>query len=382
MPLQVFRTLFLDLHKLTQPHVHPGSLKQGSAFLFLEPGLNASQRAGRPRDTARFRAYPLSRHLGRDLFWKGFDGILEDARVASYWHLQLPHLLVPLASEPLAGLTAKVTKPRAAELPARVVLYAWPTGWSTNLEITPDPALLDAGNPLATLRGIGDLVGQLRREEVFRLGAEALSLAGVFKRVAATVVEDWFQQSGHAGLPPPVRSRLAVVAYAASELLTEDGGVKVDLQVQGLAPDLRSALHGALLGRRLSLDELLAREQGAKGRPRFQIVPFRAGDFGLVDFEEGSLLALSHLYASRGRHPSLCLTSNIRSCTMMFHALTASAKDAAPDAPWAEDHPSRVLGRAAKAALAVLDQYYPNRYCEALCATYGAPQAAAPGAGG
>ena len=347
-----------DLHSALRPFLNASLLQPAFGFLLDRKAYEATlqgQVAAPP--AAHFTVSPIVRQLKRNHFWKHFRQILPAGSTGDgiLWSLQTPLRCVPRGMKlemqtNLAGVTARV----------RPVVLLWPAGWSSNLEIT-----IQGDH---TAQQLQDLVREILTGSPFLLDATSRKLSEVFARLSRDLKEDLYPKGAVIGDVIKVPRYIVVAITASADALPRysdrfhpgtSGTLMTDAD--------RVLIHGALLGRPVKHEEVLLAKKGED----FLETRFLGEDFAVTYFQHGSLLSLSHASTSQTKSPASlhCLTSNVRSCFLIAHALINLYDDAKA---YEKSNPLLAELRAAAAAsLRDLPTYYRNPLCRGFFLNHG-----------
>ncbi len=346
--------LFLyDLHIALGPLGDSSLLRPESAFLVDPEGYEEAHRTGATFETRHFLIRPLRRELGggrlpRNYFWHYYSEIgLPGMRTANHWHW---HLLIPFRCRPKDCEVRLVCDRLGLEAPVRPTILLWPFGWSINLEVS----LTGDLSP----RSLQEIVAAFRADGLFRVssfGPETVTgLSGVFRRLTRILREDLYTDP-RIGEKRPI-SRQWVISFPGVRL---PGGRLSDRQ--------RIELHGVLLGKQLTPEEMAELAESPEG---FLLTPLVEGDdFGMTDFDRGTLLFLANAAAAGKSRASLySLGANVRSCSLVGQALLHLLKSGRK---WAQtDSKIQALCETAAAILYELPEYYTNPFCTRYFTTH------------
>jgi hypothetical protein len=337
--------LLFDLHLSLRPLAGGVPVQPTFGFL-LDREAYAAAFAAAPLDSDRFTVHALRRELKRNHFWRHYRNIQPPAAgpelAEKLWDLQIPFRCHPKAFP----LRYSPGQPGVGGR-ARVEVFLWPCGWSSNVEIV-------LRGPLTTA-AVRQLLAGLGTASPFDLDGQPAKLSQVFARLTASLKQDLYGGPHGVGEKRKV-DRYTVVALtrAASPLPPFDPDLMADAD--------RADLLGVLLGKPVSIAELVHRESG-----KLLVTRLGASDFALTDLDRrATLLAVTGAAANGRSRASLhCLAANVRTCALVSEALLLFAAEAGK--PYAAGHGEvDVLREAAKATLGELPDVYDNSFSKGL----------------
>jgi hypothetical protein len=313
------RICFYDLHFAATPLRSPAVLAPTVTFLGKPAEYEQRQDTLWQLNTGRLFLRSFGTRHRWSHFWKGYQSLCTIVGKAE----PFPRLHLPLdAGLHNAWLSAVLPAPFGT-IPVQLRLLLWPYGWSARLELT-----LSAATPLSDLAAISQ---KLREDAVFEaksssgstlLGPSTLSV--VFRQVTS-----WLQADLFTGLVGEQRkvSRHAVVALSGFAKNAEpfSYNTEVDPEHHSLPTADRARLHSILLGRPVSLAEVLDRETSG----RVAITGLTAKGFAVTDLNAGSLLVLHEAAprAGKGKTVAKCLWRNTALMMTTTNALLAVNRD-------------------------------------------------------
>lgn len=337
---------FFDLHLSLRPLIGGVEPTAELAFL-LDTEAYAGAFTGAPLTTPRFTVHALRREVKRNHFWRRYCEAWAPTATGNQladklWDLQLPFRLRPRAID----LRPSPELGTGLEVDAELLL--WPSGWSSQLELS-----LDGPLGLDEVRG---RIAELSSAAPFLLDGEPTGISGVFERLASDLKEDLFGHRHGVG-DRRVLDRYRVVA------LTRAATPLPPFDPDSMPDDDRAQILGLLLGREVPLPELGQREQEKK----YLLSKLRGSDYALTDFDRRSTLLDLTGAAGTGRsRPSLrCLAANVRTCLLVSEALLRLIKEAEKPYAAAGERVAR-LAETAASVLSELPDLYRNPFSTGL----------------
>lgn len=347
----VTRICLFDLHLSAAALRTPGLLQPSLRFLADPAEYELRHDQTWEVETTHFRLRPLGARSRWNHFWNGLRTLCKVEGTSE----QFPRFHIPLDSRVNdCALTANLPAPFGS-VPVHARVLVWPYGWSTHLEVSLVspvglPALVDASQSLRQ-----DVVFDARSGSGASILTNA-SLSAVFRHVTTWLREDLFT----AAVPDqrPV-SRHAVISL--SGFVSTGDPFTYSLDIDPEHPQLptadRARLHAILLGRPITLPELLERER----QGTFLITPLSTTGFALTYFEHGCLLVLLKAAPRHGKREAAarCLWRNTASLLTTTSALCAAEREFRTQArDW--------IDASANWALLIL-QRLPSYYDSLLC---------------
>jgi len=358
-PVERLVVSLFDLHLWTKPLVDLQLLNPMVAFLADPAEYNNLRGATRKIELANLCLFPLNIELSYNKFWERYAlaaGLHANAGAGSSTADVSPWLL-PLRGRPkLLDLSFQSSKPKLTAK-AYATIWLWPFGWSSQIEfgIRAPLTFNEISAISAGLRG--------KRPAPFVLGGKPKDLSEIFKTLAQMVV-------GDIGKPGKVLADSLILPKHL--VLTLVPPKEIPPRRYGNSPsDLapwsdadRARLHGALLGRQVTLPELIGWEKNSV----FMLTKFDAGNFALTHFDNGSLLMLGE-GKHKWRESRRCFARNVSCVCVTALALLRLIERRAQLA-----NGGPVIGNLAKASSKALDslvETYRNSFCRNLLDNYG-----------
>jgi hypothetical protein len=296
-----------DVHFTLKP-LNTANLLQTQFNFLVDPVLYPKQYAvDAPIETQNFSIRPITRKQRQlDHFWK-YYGSSSVIPSSDAWSLQLPFLCEP------KNALSLIIPPKSFAVTLKPVIYLLPLGWSTNLEFT-----LEGEADTNELIGF---VGAIRSasKRPFQVNGKDYSLSRLFELLASQLRRDIF-------LDPDSAEDVVKTPKHIVISLSQFAGPPVQpyrpLYPTGVhMPDAdRALLHSILIGEKILIPDLAAREAGKQ----FMLTQLNGTNFAVTYFDIGTLLFMQEQAADRERQRSIvCMASNIRKFSLSALALLA-----------------------------------------------------------
>lgn len=341
------RIYLFDLHLSPAPLADPSLLKQELSFLVEPRKYQKRQEMKGFFEIEGFRVRPLRSELEWNYFWCSYyNGVwLPKFKKNLRWYHHLPFLCFPISSSLSISL-----EEYELETVVKPVVLLWSFGWSTTLQFTvrADLSFDQMQKLMAAI--------QHRSPAPFRIDSTELVLSGVFKWLADKVCKALYLDSHPTGHSLKIARNKVLAIIQQSE--TPRPYAKMD--------DIeKQHLHGALLGKKVSLRQYTELRDKRDKNDGFLITPLKGIDFAFTHFEEGTLLSLADAYASGRETPRAlrCLVANITSCSQTTLALAHFIREAKNSEI---DHVKGIneIVTTAQAILRQLPERYDNPFCD------------------
>jgi len=341
-PIARLHVSVFDLHLWKSP-LNKKTLKDDLQFL-ADPAKYATfQAAETAVELANLRAFPLTVRSDRSRFW------LRYATLAVNGSGNVGHWLVPLRCRPKnLQLSFDVRSPNLAAK-TFATIWLWPFGWASQLEFA-----VRAPLDFSDVQTITQALREKKDPLPYVLADNRKSLSAVFSHLAGIVLQDVCAAGKSPGEDLMLTKHINVTLVPSKEMPIQRYG-SIPPSLPRWSDAERSRFHAALLGKNVTVLDLLKREKDSV----FMLTQLDGGNFGLTYFEEGTLLILGP--ASNWREKGRCLARNVSNVSLAAFALQ---KFVARRDQVAKDKPK--LEKLAQAASVLLDDLATGRYSNAF----------------
>lgn len=335
-----------DVHLWSKPF-DPADFNPKIHFLWSSSEYRNMREAGQKVELGNLMLFPLKDELSqikakdelgekaRNHFWYRYKVAVDNMPTGPTSLGDMRYFLWPLRCRPKNfKLSFAASK---AGVPPKVwaTIWLWPFGWSSTVEFK-----VTAPFSMGDLQALGEKV-RAKAPPPFMLDGKALSLSGVFGRLADTVRHE----VAIPGKTPADSTRLQRYVFYSLQL---PRCMPVPANAAGWSAADQLRMLGTLRGKKVQLGQLLNSE-----------VLFTAlGDrnFAVTDFDEGTLLVLRHWkdLPATTRETNHCLFANLRTFSVVYFALHRFIQ-------YAKDRPGIASAmESAKKMLSSLPEEYRN----------------------
>jgi hypothetical protein len=297
-----------DVHTAIKPLAFPQFVKLPFRFLVDQVQYGQQYESWQPIETDLFTIRPLKkRSFYNNYFWKHYASMSFGFN-RDYWGLQIPFVLEPKNLDlqtNLAGLNFQVA--------IEPLVYLNAMGWSANVKMRLSGAAISSTH-------LQEFVGRLRGfnsdTPPFLIEGKGEKLTSVFKLLGERVKKTIYSS------PDSVGDNIAIPSQLVISLGHSDAPAKyfkdwqIDPVMQG---NERAELLGILYGSKIQAHEV------ANYLKKTLVTRFRETNFSLTNYDQGSLVFMQENFKEpdTATESLNCLTSNIRSSTMMGLSLDA-----------------------------------------------------------
>jgi hypothetical protein len=296
-----------DVHFTLKALNDPNLLQPTFSFL-VDPALYTKQYGvDTPVETQNFSVQPITRKQRKgDHFWK-YYGSSSVIASSDAWSLQLPFVCQPKSAISLAS------PPKSFTITLKPVIYLLPLGWSTNLDLT-----IEGKTDTSELISF---VGALRSasKRTFNVNGKEYSLSRLFEVLATQFRKDAFldPDSAEDVVKTPKHIVISLSQFTGPAVQPYRSPYPQGAHM----PDAdRALLHSILIGEKIAIPDLAARESGKQ----FMLTQLDGTNFAVTYFDIGTLLFMQERAADQKKQRSMeCMASNIRKFSMSALALLA-----------------------------------------------------------
>lgn len=296
-----------DFHLTLDPLVAPASLK--APFQFLSDSAKYNQQfEEKPKMAGPFRVRPLRKKTRTyHHFWRYYAG--------AFGQFDPWAMVVPFVCEPTTIQLEISNLRKGVRAFARPVIYLFPFGWATTLEISLQGSKITA----AELR---DFMHTLRfaTNQPFSIDKKGIGLSGVFKRYGEEIKKTVFQKGlGATDLRRVDRQFVISLSQFDGNIYYYRPRYNGDPPMQAA---IKASFHEILLGESVPPAKIIAPEVNPQVKSAFLYTRMSQAGFAITYFDIGTLFFVQNKAKDKSFAEAMnCLSTNVMSCLMMLLAL-------------------------------------------------------------